>query len=105
MNNNSRVYTASALIVGYLLSDNNNYIEQNILGNWLMLVAQTLVTNAYYTQLTLSNNSKYNNSNINDTNNYNNSNDYDNEDTLKMLINLVNTLNIEIDNIKKDLYK
>ena len=39
---------ASAVIVGYLLIDNLNSNEQNALGNWLMLTAQLLSTNAYF---------------------------------------------------------
>ena len=43
--------TASAVVVGYLLLDDLNAKEQNALGNWLMLVAQVLCTNAFYKQV------------------------------------------------------
>ena len=39
------------MAVGYLLLDDLNASEQNALGNWLMLVAQVLCTNAYFRQL------------------------------------------------------
>ena len=43
--------TASAVVVGYLLLDDLNAKEQNALGNWLMLAAQVICTNAYFRQL------------------------------------------------------
>ena len=36
--------TLLAFILGYILIDNLSSTEQNALGNWLMLVAQTLCT-------------------------------------------------------------
>ena len=41
----------NAVAVGYLLLDDLSASEQNALGNWLMLVAQVLSTNAYFKQL------------------------------------------------------
>ncbi len=46
-----KISTFSAVAVGYLLLDDLNASEQNALGNWLMLVAQVLCTNAYFRQL------------------------------------------------------
>lgn len=46
-----KTFSASAIIVGYLLIDNLTANEQNALGNWLMLTAQVLCTNAYYKQV------------------------------------------------------
>ena len=46
-----KAFSASAVIVGYLLIDDLTANEQNALGNWLMLVAQVLSTNAYFKQL------------------------------------------------------
>ena len=48
-------FTLSAVVVGFLLVDNATPNEQNALGNWLMLVAQYLCTNAAYGQLLQSN--------------------------------------------------
>ena len=45
-----KTFTASAIIVGYLLIDDLTANEQNALGNWLMLTAQVLSTNAFYKQ-------------------------------------------------------
>lgn len=47
----AKVFSFSAVIVGYLLIDDLTANEQNALGNWLMLVAQVLSTNAYYKQV------------------------------------------------------
>ncbi len=46
-----KTFSASAIIVGYLLIDDLTANEQNALGNWLMLTAQVLCTNAYYKQV------------------------------------------------------
>lgn len=47
----AKAFTLSAVIVGYLLIDDMTASEQNALGNWLMLVAQVLCTNAYYREV------------------------------------------------------
>lgn len=46
-----KLFTLSAIAVGYLLIDDTTANEQNALGNWLMLVAQVLCTNAFYKQV------------------------------------------------------
>lgn len=46
-----KAFSFSAVIVGYLLIDDLTANEQNALGNWLMLTAQVLCTNAYYKQV------------------------------------------------------
>ena len=46
-----KIFSLSAVIVGYLLIDDLTANEQNALGNWLMLVAQVLCTNAFYKQV------------------------------------------------------
>lgn len=46
-----KLYSISAVAVGYLLIDDSTANEQNALANWLMLVAQVLSTNAYYKAL------------------------------------------------------
>ena len=50
-NINPKLFSLSAVIVGYLLIDDLTANEQNALGNWLMLVAQVLCTNAFYKQV------------------------------------------------------
>ena len=46
-----KLFSLSAVIVGYLLIDDLTANEQNALGNWLMLVAQVISTNAFYRQV------------------------------------------------------
>ena len=46
-----KISSLSDVAVGYLLLDDLSASEQNALGNWLMLVAQVLSTNAYFKQL------------------------------------------------------
>lgn len=55
-----KVSSFSAVTVGYLLIGDLTASEQNALGNWLMLVAQVLCTNAYFIQLQNINESKKN---------------------------------------------
>ncbi len=45
-NLNPKVSTALAVLIAYLLIDDFNSSEQNVVGNWLMLIAQTIITNA-----------------------------------------------------------
>lgn len=47
----AKVFSFSAVVVGYLLIDDLTPNEQNALGNWLMLTAQVLCTNAFYKQV------------------------------------------------------
>ena len=46
-----KLFSISAVAIGYLLIDDTTANEQNALGNWLMLVAQVLSTNAFYRAL------------------------------------------------------
>lgn len=43
-----KLFSISAVAIGYILIDDMTANEQNALGNWLMLVAQVLSTNAFY---------------------------------------------------------
>ena len=45
-NTNPRYSTIFAFILGLVLIDDLNTSEQNMLGEWIMLIAQTIVTNA-----------------------------------------------------------
>lgn len=45
----AKLLTIMAFILGYILIDSLSSTEQNALGNWLMLVSQTLCTNGSYT--------------------------------------------------------
>lgn len=102
-----QLFSLSAVIVGVLLVDDSTPNEQNALGNWLMLVSQYLCTNAAYGQLLQSNTqtpgsfSENNSQNQSSQANNNNSSNTSDEETLQMLIKMVNALNKEIDEIKK----
>lgn len=83
-----KLFSLSAVAVGYLLIDDTTANEQNALGNWLMLVAQMLCTNAFYKQVMqdrgLDNNSKQTN-----------------EETIIMMQKMIDALKKEIDELKK----
>ncbi len=83
-----KVFTLSAVAIGYLLIDSNTANEQNALGNWLMLVAQVLCTNAYFLQV---------------QEERKNVNEMSSEDTIEMLQKMVSALSAEIENLKKNL--
>lgn len=57
-----KVFSLSAVALGYLLIDDLTANEQNALGNWLMLTAQVLSTNAFYKQVQMERNGAYNQS-------------------------------------------
>lgn len=114
-----KLFSGSAVLVGFLLIDDTTANEQNALGNWLMLVAQVLSTNAYYKALlqergveetgrnnadTFSNNRYANNQyNTGRNNRYSNTNRSDTEETLIMLQKMVKAIQKEIDEIKNSL--
>ncbi|MCI9084238.1 MAG: hypothetical protein HFH46_01305 [Bacilli bacterium] len=83
-----KLYTLSAAIVGFLLIDDSNANEQNALGNWLMLVAQVLCTNAYFLQL-----QTQSNQNTQPTN----------EETIIMMQKMINALTKEVNELKKQI--
>ena len=82
-----KLFSLSAVAVGYLLIDDTTANEQNALGNWLMLVAQVLCTNAFYKQV-MQERGLDNNSQTND-------------DTIIMMQKMVDALKKEIDELKK----
>lgn len=82
-----KTFSFSAVIVGYLLIDNLTANEQNALGNWLMLTAQVLCTNAFYKQVQQERLTKME-TNINE------------EESIIILKKMVDALNQEIENIK-----
>ena len=92
----AKAFSFSAIVVGYLLIDDLTANEQNAFGNWLMLTAQVLRTNAFYKQV-----QQERSTNV--TDNMNNS---DSNITIKenvaILQKMVNALNKEIETLKKD---
>ncbi len=89
-NVSAKTFSLSAIVVGYLLIDDLTYNEQNALGNWLMLVAQVLCTNAFYKQVQAERNSN------------NGGNDYQ-TDYVKMLHKMIMAMQKEINNLKNGL--
>ncbi|MBO5182874.1 MAG: hypothetical protein J6B64_00515 [Bacilli bacterium] len=114
-----KLFSFSAVAVGYLLIDDATANEQNAMGNWLMLVAQVLSTNAFYKQVMAErgldsgptnssagvNTQNTNNSNYSYNKYYNNINfsEDDTKQTIEMLKRMINALNQEIDEIKKSM--
>ena len=106
-----KLFSLSAIAVGYLLIDDSTATEQNALGNWLMLVAQVLSTNAYYKALiqergkdiieTGKNNAYTFSNNKNYRDNSKNNSEYD--ETLDMLEKMIKAIEKEIFNIKNNI--
>ena len=86
----AKLFSLSAVVVGYLLIDDLTANEQNALGNWLMLMAQVLCTNAFYKQVQT------------ERETYSSTN-FTNEDNIRLLRKMVDALNKEIDNLKKEI--
>ena len=84
-----KAFSFSAIVVGYLLIDDLTANEQNALGNWLMLTAQVLCTNAFYKQVQAERHS----TNIGGSN-------MSVEENIEMLKKMVNALNKEIEKLK-----
>ena len=91
-----KLFTLSAVAVGYILLDDATANEQNALGNWLMLVAQLLCTNAFYRQVReergLETNKAKQNTNQNTK-----------EETIEMLEKLQKAIDKELKTIKKEM--
>ena len=85
-----KTFSFSAVVVGYLLIDDLTANEQNALGNWLMLTAQVLCTNAFYKQVQQERASQ-------------NVQNMSTEESIEMLKKMVNALNQEINNLKSDI--
>lgn len=81
-----KLFSFSAVIVGYLLIDDMTANEQNALGNWLMLTAQVISTNAFYRQV---------------LEERENNNDMTKDDIIKMLNKLIKAILEGIDNLDK----
>ena len=111
-----KLFSLSAVAIGYILIDDTTANEQNALGNWLMLVAQVLSTNAFYravmqerglepresTETGRNNSYTFNNQNIN-SNTSDNSSQNECNDTIVMLEKMIKALEKEIENIKKNM--
>ena len=85
-----KVFTFSAVVVGFILLDDMTANEQNALGNWLMLTAQVLCTNAVYKQ-------------VQQEREQNKSQTPTPDETIQMMQKMINAMQKEIDEIKKSL--
>lgn len=91
-----KLFTLSAVAVGYILLDDATANEQNALGNWLMLVAQLLCTNAFYRQVREERGLEPNNARQN-------TNQSTQEETIEMLEKLQKAIEKELKNIKNEM--
>ncbi len=91
-----KIFSLSAVAVGYILLDDATAREQNALGNWLMLVAQLLCTNAFYRQLREERGLE--NQNINNVREKSQK-----EETIEMLEKLLKAIEEELKTIKKEM--
>lgn len=90
-----KAFTFSAIVVGYLLIDDTTANEQNALGNWLMLTAQVLCTNAFYKQVQMERGNIIENANEN--------RNYTTDETIDMLEKMIRALQSEVDELKKQI--
>lgn len=104
-----KLFSLSAVVVGYILIDDMTANEQNAVGNWLMLVAQVLSTNAFYRAVMQESGLEPKESTETGRNNADtfsgsssNSSPSDNE-TVVMLEKMVRAMQTEIDNIKRNM--
>ena len=91
-----KLFTLSAVAVGYILLDGATANEQNALGNWLMLVAQLLCTNAFYRQVREERGLETNKAKQNTIQNTK-------EETIEMLEKLQKAIEKELKTIKKEM--
>lgn len=107
-----KLFSLSAVVVGYILIDDMTANEQNAVGNWLMLVAQVLSTNAFYravmqerglepkesTETGRNNADTFSGSSSNSS-----PSDTSDNETIVMLEKMVRAMQTEIDNIKRNM--
>ena len=113
-NINSKTFTLSATIIGYILLDDSTPAEQNSLGNWFMLIGQILCTNSAQQQVinnrtnqsnqtnehTINSNKKNNNQNETNPNQKSNVNQDDINNQIKMIKKVIDAMQKEINNLK-----
>ena len=98
-----KAFTLSSVVVGFLLIDDLNANEQNALGNWLMLVAQLLCTNAAYMQLQQQRATGNPDNVTNAIPGHPDNNPNSTQDTINMLEKMVKALQKEVGDLKKTL--
>ena len=90
-----KLFSFSAVVLGYILIDDTTANEQNALGNWLMLAAQVLCTNAFYKQVQAERG--------NTSDNTKTIKEPTNEETVMMLKKMVNAINKMLEELEKDI--
>lgn len=101
-----KLFSLSAIIVGYILIDDMTANEQNALGNWLMLVAQVLSTNAFYRGVMQERGLEPRESTESGKTMHSFSSSHhsdEKKDTMMMLQKMINALQQEIEEIKRNL--
>ena len=107
-----KLFSLSAVVVGYILIDDMTENEQNAVGNWLMLVAQVLSTNAFYRAVMKERGLEPKESTETGRNNADtfsgfsgnsSSSDTPDNETVVMLEKMVRAMQTEIDNIKRNM--
>ena len=108
-----KLFSLSAVAFGYILIDDMTANEQNAVGNWLMLVAQVLSTNAFYRQVMqerglepsgVTESGKDKNKRVNNDAYRNNNDDMnDSEYTINMIKKMIKAMQEEINQLKKEL--
>lgn len=99
----AKVFSLSAIAVGYILIDDLTANEQNALGNWLMLVAQVLSTNAFYRAVMQERGLEPKGSTESGKNNTYTNSSNDDESTIVMLQKMICALQKEVNEIKQKL--
>lgn len=108
-NINPKIFSLSAVAVGYILLDDMTANEQNAVGNWLMLVAQVLSTNAFYRAVMQERGLEPNDSTETGRNNAdtfpngNSNQSGDRESTILMMQKMIYALQREVDEIKRNM--
>lgn len=97
-----KLFSFSAVAVGYLLIDDATANEQNAMGNWLMLVAQVLSTNAYFRQVMQERGLEKPNQTESGGTRNNINNEINQEKTIIMLEKMIKALQKELEDIKKN---
>lgn len=98
-NTNSKTFTLSAIIIGYILIDDLTPAEQNSLGNWFMLIGQVLSTNSAQQQVINNRTNQSNSSNQHIINSNINQNSQTNNE-IEMMQKAINVIQKEINNLK-----
>ena len=97
-----KLFSLSAVVVGYILIDDMTANEQNAVGNWLMLVAQVLSTNAFYRAVMQERGLESKNSTETGRNNSFAFSNSDNYETIVMLKKMLKAIQAEINNLKSN---